>query len=123
METQSDAAADLPERVARWIAGGESYEVEFKGEHRERLNDRDLVEEVVCLANGTGGLKGKSARHVSGGSTAARRRCMPEAGLSCGKTVPSRRWRLSSPAARRVASAVKGIYFAASSPLSPEPSS
>lgn len=28
---------------------------EFKGEHRERLNDRDLVEAVVCLANGAGG--------------------------------------------------------------------
>ena len=27
----------------QWIAGGETYEVEFKGEQRERLNDRDLV--------------------------------------------------------------------------------
>jgi hypothetical protein len=31
-------------RVAQWIAGGETYGVEFKGEQRERLNDRDLVE-------------------------------------------------------------------------------
>jgi hypothetical protein len=66
----------------------------------------------------------KSGRmcHVLGGSTAARRRCIPEEGLSCGKTVPSLRWRLSSPAARRAASAVKGIYFAGSRPLSLEPS-
>jgi ATP-dependent DNA helicase RecG len=56
METPSDQAADLPGRVARWIAGGETYEVEFKGEQRERLNDRELVEAVVCLANGTGGV-------------------------------------------------------------------
>jgi ATP-dependent DNA helicase RecG len=47
---------DLPTRVARWIADGECYEVEFKGEQRERLNDRDLVEAVVCLANGSGGV-------------------------------------------------------------------
>jgi predicted HTH transcriptional regulator len=46
----------LRARVAQWIAGGEIYEVEFKGELRERLNDRDLVEAVVCLANGTGGV-------------------------------------------------------------------
>jgi hypothetical protein len=66
----------------------------------------------------------KSGRmcHVLGGSTAARRRCIPDEGLSCGKTVPSLRWRLSSPAARRAASAVKGIYFAGSRPLSLEPS-
>ena len=32
METPSDQAADLPARVAQWIAGGETYEVEFKGE-------------------------------------------------------------------------------------------
>jgi len=38
------------------IAGGETYEVEFKGEQRERLNDRDLVEAVVCLASGAGGV-------------------------------------------------------------------
>jgi ATP-dependent DNA helicase RecG len=30
--------------------------VEFKSEQRERLNDRDLVEAAVCLANGTGGV-------------------------------------------------------------------
>ena len=37
METPSDQAADLPARVAAWIAGGETYGVEFKGEQRERL--------------------------------------------------------------------------------------
>jgi ATP-dependent DNA helicase RecG len=56
MVPSSGVADDLSARVARWIAGGESYEVEFKGEERERLNDRDLVEAVVCLANGNGGV-------------------------------------------------------------------
>jgi ATP-dependent DNA helicase RecG len=56
MGTPSDQTADLPARVAQWIAGGETYVVEFKGEQRERLNDRDLVEAVVCLANRTGGV-------------------------------------------------------------------
>lgn len=37
------------------IAGGETLEVEFKGEEKAPLNDRDLVEAVVCLANGKGG--------------------------------------------------------------------
>jgi ATP-dependent DNA helicase RecG len=43
-------------RVPQWIAVGETHEVEFKGEQRERLNDRDLAEAVVCLANGAGGV-------------------------------------------------------------------
>jgi ATP-dependent DNA helicase RecG len=30
--------------------------VEFKGESRAPLHDRDLVEAVVCLANGSGGV-------------------------------------------------------------------
>lgn len=37
------------------IAGGETLTVEFKGEERSPLNDRDLVETVVCLANQVGG--------------------------------------------------------------------
>lgn len=64
-------------RVSEWIAGGERYDVEFKGDRRERLNDRDLVEAVVCLANGSGGvilvgveddgtITGAQARHESG---------------------------------------------------------
>ncbi|QJY45673.1 ATP-binding protein [Pseudonocardia broussonetiae] len=43
-------------RVRRALAEGESYSVEFKSERSAKLNDRDLVEAVVCLANGAGGL-------------------------------------------------------------------
>ena len=50
------SGGDLSAQVARWAAGGEQYDVEFKGERRERLNDRDLLEAVVCLANGRGGV-------------------------------------------------------------------
>ena len=38
------------------IAAGESLTLEFKGEERKPLNDRDLVESVVCFANAEGGL-------------------------------------------------------------------
>ena len=42
--------------VNRLIAGGETYTVEFKRAlSKQVLNDRDLVEAVVCLANGSGG--------------------------------------------------------------------
>ena len=44
-----------PDRVARLVAEGENLAVEFKGEERSALNDRDLVETVVCLANRVGG--------------------------------------------------------------------
>lgn len=37
------------------ISQGESLTVEFKGEEKAQLSDRDLVEAVVCLANGQGG--------------------------------------------------------------------
>ena len=37
-----------------FIARGETLSVEFKGEERVPLNDRDLVEAVVCLANRIG---------------------------------------------------------------------
>jgi ATP-dependent DNA helicase RecG len=43
-----------PERLRDLIAGGETLEVEFKGEERALLSDRDLVETVVCLANRPG---------------------------------------------------------------------
>lgn len=56
MELPTGSAEDLATRVTQWINGGECYEVEFKGEQREKLNDRDLVEAVVCLANGAGGI-------------------------------------------------------------------
>lgn len=45
-----DAAA-----LNQLIADGETLEIEFKGEEKAPLNDRDLVEAVVCLANGKGG--------------------------------------------------------------------
>jgi ATP-dependent DNA helicase RecG len=56
MQAPSGPGEALPERISRRIAEGESYEVEFKGESRAPLNDRDLVEAVVCLANGSGGV-------------------------------------------------------------------
>jgi ATP-dependent DNA helicase RecG len=43
-----------PERLRSLIAGGETLAVEFKGEERAPVNDRDLVEAVVCLANRSG---------------------------------------------------------------------
>ena len=44
-----------PEELRRLIAEGESLTVEFKGERNRQLSDRELVEAVVCLANGKGG--------------------------------------------------------------------
>ncbi len=49
-------AETLVSQVRAWIAAGERYDVEFTGEHRGPLNDRELVEAVVCLANGSGGV-------------------------------------------------------------------
>ena len=43
-----------PEELKRLIAQGENLQVEFKGEERTPLNDNDLVETVVCLANRAG---------------------------------------------------------------------
>lgn len=43
------------EQLQTLIQSGENLEVEFKGESRSALNDRALVEAVVCLANRTGG--------------------------------------------------------------------
>lgn len=42
--------------LRRTLADGEGFQVEFKGEEHEQLNDRELVEAVVCQANGRGGL-------------------------------------------------------------------
>ncbi|MGH3587415.1 MAG: RNA-binding domain-containing protein, partial [Pseudonocardia sp.] len=44
------------ELAARLIAGGETFVVEFKGEQRHPYPDRDLIEAVTCLANGSGGV-------------------------------------------------------------------
>jgi len=43
-----------PEKLRSLIAGGERLEVEFKSDAREAVNDKDLIEAVVCLANRTG---------------------------------------------------------------------
>lgn len=43
-----------PQALRSRIAAGETLTTEFKGEERAPLNDRDLVEAVVCLANRTG---------------------------------------------------------------------
>ncbi len=40
-----------PDALRDMVARGESLSVEFKGEERHALSDRDLVEAVVCLAN------------------------------------------------------------------------
>jgi ATP-dependent DNA helicase RecG len=46
------------------IATGERFDVEFRGEQGEALGDRELVEQVVCLANARGGtlLLGRGGR-------------------------------------------------------------
>lgn len=41
--------------LQQMIACGETLRVEFKGEEKAALNDRDLVDAVVCLANAKGG--------------------------------------------------------------------
>jgi predicted HTH transcriptional regulator len=40
-----------PEALRDLVACGETLSVEFKGEHGASLNDRELVEAAVCLAN------------------------------------------------------------------------
>jgi ATP-dependent DNA helicase RecG len=42
--------------IGRLIAAGESLTVEFKGESRRSLPDREVYENVVCLANTEGGV-------------------------------------------------------------------
>lgn len=64
------------QRVRAWVAAGEDYRTEFKSD-RKQLSDGDLVEAVVCLANGAGGvllvgvedngvITGARPRHESG---------------------------------------------------------
>lgn len=43
-------------QIRKLVSKGELFDVEFKGEEREALNDAELVETVVCLANGRGGV-------------------------------------------------------------------
>ena len=47
-----------PERIRQLIKDGETLDVEFKGEERHPINDRELVENVVCLANRPGDASG-----------------------------------------------------------------
>ncbi len=47
-----------PERLKELIEAGESLDVEFKGEKARPINDNELVEAVVCLANRPSGNTG-----------------------------------------------------------------
>ncbi|MFW6012326.1 MAG: ATP-binding protein [bacterium] len=88
-----------PETLETLIAAGETLAVELKGEEREPLSDRDLVEAVVCLANRTGDdengwllvgveddgrVTGARPRHESGRTDPAR-----VTALISGRTRPS----------------------------------
>ena len=44
------------EALRQIIAAGENFGVELKGEEAESLSDRELLEAVVCQANGRGGI-------------------------------------------------------------------
>jgi ATP-dependent DNA helicase RecG len=48
-------SGELADRVRTWLVTGEDYRTEFKSD-RKQLADNDLVEAVVCLANGVGGV-------------------------------------------------------------------
>lgn len=75
-----------PEVLRGLIARGETLDVEFKGEEKAPLSDRDLVEAVVCLANrpssdpawllvgveDDGRITGARPRHEAGRSDAGR---------------------------------------------------
>jgi predicted HTH transcriptional regulator len=43
-----------PEKLTNLVAAGENLDIEFKGEKSSPLNDRALVEAVICLANRPG---------------------------------------------------------------------
>ncbi|MDH6536937.1 RNA-binding domain-containing protein [Aurantimicrobium minutum] len=45
-----------PQELIDIVATGESFTVEFKTGRAKGLNDNDIVEAVVCLSNGDGGL-------------------------------------------------------------------
>lgn len=47
-----------PEGLSELIAGGETLNVEFKGEEAHSISDAELVEAVVCLANRPGDRPG-----------------------------------------------------------------
>jgi ATP-dependent DNA helicase RecG len=43
-------------QVEELIRSGESLKIEFKSEQREPLSDREIYENIVCLANSEGGV-------------------------------------------------------------------
>lgn len=45
-----------PEDLVDLIAAGESFTVEFKRGQRAAMNDTEIVDAVICMANGDGGL-------------------------------------------------------------------
>lgn len=114
--------------LLRIIPAGERYDVEFRGEDREPAADRDLVEAVVCLANGRGGIlligveddgrvTGAAARH--GTYTDVRRlealianQTVPSCSVECsvvpldGREVIA----IEIPAGRPVTSTSTGVY-------------
>lgn len=47
-----------PEALRKLIAGGETLDVEFKGEQTHALSDTELLEAIVCLSNRPGGQPG-----------------------------------------------------------------
>ncbi|MBC7246433.1 MAG: putative DNA binding domain-containing protein [Actinobacteria bacterium] len=87
-----------PEKLLELVEGGESLEVECKGEKKKQLSDNEIVEAVVCLANrsgtGTGWLlvgveddgeiTGARPRHEAGHTDPSRL-----AALIANKTRPS----------------------------------
>lgn len=117
--------SDLRQLIAR----GEQLDVEFIGEEREPLSDRDLVEAVVCLANGRGGtlligveddgrVTGARPRH--GSYTDVRRlgalieaRTVPSCPVECVSTTVDGRTVLAVtiPAGRPVTSTSGGLYL------------
>src|SRR5690348_754442 len=80
--------------VRRLLAGGEQFTTEFLAEGESPIGDEHLVDAVVCLANGHGGVvlvgvdnSGKvlGARHRHGSYTDAHRVAL----MIAGRTVPS----------------------------------
>ena len=43
-------------RLKDILKAGEALTVEFKSEQREPLSDREIYENIVCLANTSGGV-------------------------------------------------------------------
>lgn len=81
-----------PDRLREIIAGGESLDVEFKGERRGQVSDRDLVEAIVCLSNRPGDQPGYLLIGVEddGSTTGARTRDpLQLQGLVASRTRPS----------------------------------